>query len=246
MAVARAEHDEADRDQDDPEDRQRQIEAAHEHDELPEHAEAVLRHRRRDRRPHRDRREQHHIAGDLQHDVREVVDQPHDRLRPFRHGAERDGKEHGEHHDLQDLVLRHRVRDRGRDQMDEEFFKRERRDRQAGGLSLLRQRAGEVGAGLQQIDHDEAEQQRDEGGGNEPAQRLGEDAAELRAGAHMGDAADQGGEHQRRDDHLDQAQEQHGDQVYARCDLGAVVGKEIEDQRLPSRCQAPSRSGCTA
>src|SRR3954464_8448160 len=99
--------------------------------------------------------------------------------------------------------------------MDEEFLERESRDREAGGLSLFRQRAGEVGAGLQQIDHDEAEQQRDEGGGNEPAQRLGEDAAELGAAAHMGDAADQGGEYQRRNDHLDQAQEQHRDQVYA-------------------------------
>ncbi len=42
-----------------------------------------------------------------------------------------------------------------------------------------RQRAGEVRAGLEQVDHDEAEQQRHEGGADEPAHGLGEDAAEL-------------------------------------------------------------------
>jgi hypothetical protein len=114
--------------------------------------------------------------------------------------------------------------------MDEEFLERERRYREARGLALVRQRAGEVGARLQQVDHDEAKQQRDEGGGDEPAQRLGEDAAELGAGAHMGDAADERSKHQRRDDHLDQAQEQHRDQVDARGDLGPAVGKKIEDQ----------------
>ena len=160
----------------------------------------------------------------------EIVDQPHDRLLAFcRHGAERDGKEHREHHDLQDFVLRHRIRDRGRDQMGQEFFDRERRDRQAGRLRLVGQRAGEVGAGLQQIDHDEAEQQRDKGGADEPAHRLGKHAAELGAGAHMRDAADERGEHQRRDDHLDQPQEQHGDQVYVRGDLDAAVRKIVED-----------------
>ena len=41
----------------------------------------------------------------------------------------------------------------------------------------------------------------------------------------MRDAADQGGEHQRRDDHLDQAQEQHGDQVYVGRNFHPVSGK---------------------
>src|ERR1700694_3721815 len=51
------------------------------------------------------------------------------------------------------------------------------------------------------------------------------------AASHMGDAADQGGEYQRRDDHLDQAQEQHRDQVYVGCDLHPAVGEIVEDQR---------------
>ncbi len=231
MAVSRPDHDEADDHQDAPQDHQRQIEAAHEHDELPQHQEAVLGHRRGDRRPHRQRREQHDIARHLQHDVAEIIDQRQDRLGALRRRAERDREEHREHHDLQDLVLRHRVRDRGRNQMGQEFLDRERRHRQAGRGRLVRQGAGEIGAGLQQIDHHEAEQQRHERGADEPAHGLGEDASEPRAAAHMGDAADQGGEHQRRDDHLDQAQEQHRDQVYVGRDICPDIGKIIEDQR---------------
>ena len=113
--------------------------------------------------------------------------------------------------------------------MGQELLDRERRDRQAGRLRLVGQRAGKVGAGLQQIDHHEAEQQRDKGGADEPAHRLGEHAAELGAGAHMRDAADERGEHQRRDDHLDQAQEQHGDQVYVGRDFHPAVGHIVED-----------------
>jgi len=47
----------------------------------------------------------------------------------------------------------------------------------------------------------------------------------------MGDAADQGCEHQRRNDHLDQAQKQHRDQIYVGRDIGSDIGQEIEDQR---------------
>jgi len=36
-------------------------------------------------------------------------------------GAQRHREEHRKHHDLQDLVLRHRIRDRGRDQMVRNF-----------------------------------------------------------------------------------------------------------------------------
>jgi hypothetical protein len=144
--------------------------------------------------------------------------------------AERDCEEHREHHDLEDLVLRHGIRDRGRHQMDQEFFEREGRHRQAGRLRLVRQRAGEVAAGLQEIDHHEAEQQRDKGGADEPAHGFRKDAPKPGTGAHVGDAADQGREHQRCDDHLDQPQEQHRDQVYVRRDLHPAVRQVVENQ----------------
>ena len=231
MAVSRPDHDESDDHQDAPQDQERDIEAPHEHDQLPQHTKPVPRHRRHDRGPYRQRREQHHIARDLEHDMREVVDQRHDRLGALRHRTERDCEEYREHHDLQDLVLRHRVRDRGRHQMDQEFFEREGRHRQAGRLRLVRQRAGEVGAGLQQIDHHEAEQERDKGRADEPAHGFRKDPSEPGTGAHVGDAADQRCEHQRRDDHLDQAQKQHRNQVYVCRDLCTAVGQIVENQR---------------
>ncbi len=115
--------------------------------------------------------------------------------------------------------------------MGQEFFDRERRHRQSRGLQLVRQGAGKIRAGLQQIDHDQAKQQRDERRADEPAHGLREDPPQLGAASHMGDAADQGREHQRRDDHLDQAQEQHRDQVYICCDFHPAVGKIVENQR---------------
>ncbi|MGY3505846.1 hypothetical protein ACVWYJ_006465 [Bradyrhizobium sp. USDA 4471] len=90
---------------------------------------------------------------------------------------------------------------------------------------------GKIRAGLKQVDHDEAEHQRDKGRADEPAHGLGENTPELRARTHMGDAADQGRKHQRRDDHLDQAQEDHGDQVDGGGPVAARLRHEIVDRR---------------
>lgn len=56
--------------------------------------------------------------------------------------------------------------------MGQEFFQREARDRQAVRQTGVGQRAREVGAGLQQVDYDEAEKERDERGAQEPAMVL--------------------------------------------------------------------------
>ena len=59
--------------------------------------------------------------------------------------------------------------------------------------------------------HDQAQGQRHQRGQHEPAQRLDPDAADRGGILHMGDAHNQGREHQGRDDHPDQAQENVGD-----------------------------------
>ena len=97
-------------------------------------------------------------------------------------------------------------------------------------MCLVRQGARKICPGLQQIDHDQSEQQRHERGADEPAHRLCENAAQLRAASHVGYAVDQCCEHQRSDDHLDQAQEQHRDQVYVRGDICPDVWKIVENQ----------------
>ena len=90
--------------------------------------------------------------------------------------------------------------------MVDEIVDAERLGRQVGGVGAL---VGDhdADAGLQQVDHEEAEQQRDDRGGDEPAHRLGADPPDRRRVAHMADADDQRRQHQRADDHLDQFQE---------------------------------------
>jgi len=58
---------------------------------------------------------------------------------------------------------------------------------------------------------EEADNER-ESRGDEPSHGLDADAPDRRGVAHVRDPHDQGGEHQRRDDHLDEAQEDVGEQ----------------------------------
>ena len=76
----------------------------------------------------------------------------------------------------------------------------------AGGIGEV-----EADAGLKQVHQDQAERQRNQAGEDEPAERADADAAERGDVAHVRDARDERREDERRDDHLDQAQEQRGD-----------------------------------
>ena len=78
---------------------------------------------------------------------------------------------------------------------------------QVGRHVLLGQRQSEIEPRMEQVREEHAEQQRHQRGGDEPQQRLAADAADRLGVAHAGDARHHGGEHQRRDDHLDQPQE---------------------------------------
>jgi hypothetical protein len=93
------------------------------------------------------------------------------------------------------------------------------------------QRQAEVLARLEQVGHDQAEDQRDERGGDEPAERLAEHSTDRLRVAHVGDADDQRREHQRPDQHLDQAQEHVGHDRHVAGDLRRrlLVGKARED-----------------
>ena len=64
-------------------------------------------------------------------------------------------------------------------------------------------------AGLEQVHQDQAERQRHQRGADEPQHRLAAHPADRSRVGHVADADDQGREHQRRDDHLDQPQEDH-------------------------------------
>src|SRR3546814_19975567 len=65
---------------------------------------------------------------------------------------------------------------------------------------LCRGRHVDPDAGLEQVDHDEAEADRDQAGDDEPGARPRSDAAESRAVAHMPGARDARAQDQRRDE----------------------------------------------
>ena len=90
----------------------------------------------------------------------------------------------------------------------------------------------EPDARLQQVDEEEAEEERDEAGADEPGEAAQADAAERAGVAHVRDADDQRREDERRDDHLDQAQEQRGDDTEIARDLlqpGGGGGRAVVD-----------------
>jgi hypothetical protein len=82
-------------------------------------------------------------------------------------------------------------------------------------------------ARMQQVDHQQAQQQRDGRGADEPAHGLGADPADGGGVLHVGDAGHQGGEDQRRDDHLDQPQEQVGAHLEPLDRLGGLGRVEV-------------------
>ncbi len=73
------------------------------------------------------------------------------------------------------------------------------------------QRQLEIGARLEHVREHHPEQQRDERRRDEPCERLEPDATDGLRVAGAGDARDDGREHQRRDDHLDETQEDVGE-----------------------------------
>jgi hypothetical protein len=126
--------------------------------------------------------------------------------------GDRRADEQREDDDLEDLVLGHGVDDGGRHQVGDEALQGEGLG--AGGRRGGRRRGLHVQARswLQQVDHHQPDQQRDDRGADEPAHGLGADPADRCGVLHVGDAGHQGGEDQRGDDHLDQPQEDIGDQ----------------------------------
>jgi hypothetical protein len=81
-----------------------------------------------------------------------------------------------------------------------------------------------------QLHHGEADKQRGHRGGHEPRHGPRRDPADGLGVAHLGDAGHQGGEHQRRDQHLDGAQEEGGDRAEPAGDR--LQGAGIADQRV--------------
>ncbi len=190
-----------------PQHGQGDVEPAHELGEHQQHAEPLLCDRRRHCAEHRHRRKHHDVSGDREHGMRCLIDAGRDDLAALAHGGDRNAEEHRKHDDLEDFVGRHRLDDRLGDEMLDEILQGHRRCLEARRRAGVRERHIEVHPGLQDVDHQEAEQQRSERGGEEPGHRFHKDPPDRRGIAHVRDAHHQSREHQRRNDHFDQAQE---------------------------------------
>ena len=160
---------------------------------------------------HRERREAHHIIGDLEHHLDQRLDAADDRL-PLLADAVSATPKKIEKMTIGriSLVLIASKIDCGTRWVTKSLrLNAAVCDAARGGRR--RERQVEADARVEQSDEDQAERQRHEAGEDEPAERAHADAAERGDVAHVRDAGDQRREDQRRDDHLDQAQEQRGD-----------------------------------
>ena len=157
-------------------------------------------------------RQRHHVTGHLQHDVGDLLHPVDDDAGPLAKGRRSGTEEHRKDHDLQDFVVRHRLEYAPGHQVRHEFLERERRHLQVGRCASVGQRQVQRIAGPEDIDQDHAEDQRYQRRTDEPTHGLQTDASDGLGVSHVRDADDQRGKYQRRDDHLDQPQEDIGEQ----------------------------------
>ena len=177
----------------------------------------------------------------------ESLDPANQRSSPVADRSQRNTEEGGEDDYREDFIVAHRLEDRLRHHVRDEVLQVERGGRDAACGGYRRQRQVQPDARMKEGDDDQPERQRDQGREDEPQQRAEADAAESGNVAHVRDPGDQGREDQRRDDHLDQAQKQRGDdaqiigdRLEARGGLRCAVvdggvdrpaGNDAEDQR---------------
>ncbi len=206
-----AEHQVAGADEHGPQHGQRNIEAEHELAEDEQHAQALRGDGAGNRAEDAERGKAHHVVGDSEHHVHHFVHGIDQRTGGLVvQVAEGQAEEDGEDEDLQDFVAGHGFHDALREDVGDEVLEVQRAGLQVEAGGRFRQRHAEGGARLQQVGEEQADEQRAERGADEPAERLGTNAADRLRVAHVGQAGDQGGEDQRGNDHLDQAQEDVG------------------------------------
>ena len=142
------------------------------------------------------------------------------------HGAKRKAEEQREHDDLQHGVGGQRLEDALGEDADDEVLEIQRTCLEVGCRARIRQRQMRAVARPEHIGPEQAQQQGNQRGGDEPSQRLGTHTAHALGVPHAGDAHHQRGEHQRGNDHLHQVKKdfrQCGE--VARNFLGSFRGK---------------------
>ena len=157
-----------------------------------------------DRRADADRRVVHDDVRELEHRLGHGLAPRDDRPAFLADHAERDAEEDAEDDDLEDVAFGHRLDDRLRDDVEEDLIPRLRL---GGDLRLLPHRQVDADAGPHDVDGHQADEERERRHDLEVDERAQAHAADDLDVPGAGDAGDERREDQRRDDHLDHAQE---------------------------------------
>ena len=169
---------------------------------------------------HAKRGKAHHIVGDFQHYVHHFIHGVHQRAGGLAvQMAQRQAKEQRKHQNLQNLIAGHGLDDALGEDMSDKVFQVQRAGFQVQPGGGFWQRHVQRVARVQHIGKNQADEQRAKRGADEPAQRPAADAAHRTGVTHARQASHQGGEHQRGDDHLDQAQKDIGEDAEIRGDF---------------------------
>ena len=131
---------------------------------------------------------------------------------------------------MQNLVVGHRLGNAGGDGMGQKAFQAHPAHRQPGIHGLFRDRQVQTGAGMLEGNNHQPDQNGENGRGNKPYHGFTADPPNGRRFAQPHNAHRQGTEHQRRNDHLNQAQKHVGKQrnVFRPCGNGRLPGVSVD------------------
>ena len=222
--------------------RQVDVEAGEQLAERDERAGAELADREGDRPERADRRRPHHKADDAEEHLRRRPDQIGERLARLSHGAEREPGQHRDEQHLQNIALGEGADEGVGDDSEQKLH---------GGLpprrlEIMRDArridVGEVdihaGAGLEHIDGNEPDDERDGRQDLEIDQRLQRDAADAGHVRHAGDAVHHGAENDRRDEDADRLDECVAERLHLRAERG-IAFAERDAERHRHQYQEP-------
>ena len=148
----------------------------------------MCRHSRGQGRKNSERRKQHHITGDLEHDLGDLLGQLQHRRGPILDRRNRRADKNRENHNLQDLIIGHGLNDRFGHQVGNKVLERQGARIDRAGCRDLWQGQAKANARGQQVHHNQANRQRDNRGPDKPGHGLGPDPANGGRILHMGNA----------------------------------------------------------
>src|SRR5260370_16382312 len=194
---------------------------------MDQHAWSLRANRVRHRRAHTDWRKHHHVVCELEHDLRKTVHRAHDRFPFFANCGHGEREQHTESDDLENVAAYHRVDHARRKRVHNRFDQR-------FGMALLDRlddvdvagRESYASSGLSEIHNRKSDEQRRGGDDLEINQRFDSHPSDLFQCAGTGDADHDGGDNQRRDDRLDQLDENVAQEIT----FVAPIGLQPSDQ----------------